>query len=407
MTARSKRNNFLLGLAPQTALGAVASSGAARTFACESIMEDPQRQEIFPQGSTGSLMKKDTFRHTTMAPIIAATFMGAREALGPLLEMMTFGKPTVGAGQFTEAGDANNNLSTWTFAGVRPGFNTAYTSAGCILYAKFLTNVLYVYSDSARTALVAQGNATAGTITLAAMNSSGLTGTVACTSATPADIATITVTVNTISLVFATTPQVYWTCFVDDGKKLRTVYDCVMKSIKFSSQDKGPLQIEVVLWGMNRSAVGATALTALPFGNTIYAHNGDLVMRNDVGGTPVTQEPTKVSLSFDRDCTAIMGTASHPQDIYSKLIDAKIEATFEPTSEVDTVLDLIDTFDEIDLKFTNGSKLFSMYATKAIMRNPKHPEFASDDPQPVDIEWQLVEETATTPGAFLTITYQP
>jgi len=408
MTNRSKRSNFLLGLAPQTAKGSVASASNARTYACDSVAEDPQRKEIFPQGSTGSLHKKDTFRHVTMEPIVTATFNGARESLGPILEMLGFGNPTVGAGQFTEAGDSSNQLSTWTFSGVRPGFNTAYSSSGCIFYVKVLTNVIYVYKDSGLTSLVMQGNAANGVVTLAEANSSGVTGTVTCTTATPTNNAGITVTVDTISVAFGTVPQRYWSAFIDDGKVLRVVYDCVLKSAKFYSEDKGPLKIDVVLWGMNRSDPAATAGMTAPTANTIYAHNGDLVMRNDVGGTPVTLEPTRVAFSFDRDLASIMGTGTHPQDIYSRLIDASIEATYEPVSEIDTVLGLVNTFDEIDLKFTNYSKLFSIYASKVTLVNPKHPDFASDDAQPVDLKWQVMEETVSgTPSPALVISYQP
>lgn len=407
VTARANRANFAVGLAPQTAKGAGASSANARIFAAESVAEDPQRGEIFPQGSTGTLFNKATHRNVTLTPILEIMFQGAREVLPTLLEMMSFGKITVGAGQFTEALDTNNNLSTYTFSGVRPGFNTGYTtSGGAILYVSIATNVINVYKDSARTALVMSGAAAVGTVVLAEQNSSGISGTVACTSATPTNNATITVTLDTLTINFANTPQAYWTCFVDDGKKLRTLTDCVLKSITFSCQDRGPLQISCVIWAMGRS-VGATALSAVVPGATIYAHNGDLVFRTDAGGTPVTQDPTRVSFTFDRDCAAIMGTSATPQDIYSRLIQCSFNLSFEPTQELDTLLELYDSYDEVDMKFTNGGKLFSVLANKVKMRNPPHPGFSGDDPSPVEIEMLVTEEMASSPGAALTITVQP
>lgn len=82
--------------------------------------------------------------------------------------------------EFNEAAD---KLSAWTFAGVDYGVNTDEDG---YLYVTLTDETpgagqarVSVYSDSARTALVAQGDAADGnTATLTAQNSSGLTGTV-------------------------------------------------------------------------------------------------------------------------------------------------------------------------------------------------------------------------------------
>jgi len=82
--------------------------------------------------------------------------------------------------EYTEAGDAASQVSGWILYGV----NTLNTNAGLLYWN--LTNVtttrtVSLYSAAAKTAgyLVAQGSRTGdGAITLSAMNSSGLTGTV-------------------------------------------------------------------------------------------------------------------------------------------------------------------------------------------------------------------------------------
>lgn len=405
-TNRDHRKNYAFALAPQTAKGVAASSVGALCIASDDVKHNIDRDMIHPLGTTGSQFKKDTIRNVTIKPKITAKVRGSREFLGPILEMICFGAPTVSAAQLTEAGDGANVLSAYALTGVRPGFNTEYIAGVCKLYISLASNVINIYKDAARSLLVAHGACASGVVTLTADNSSGLGGVITCSSATPANNAAITTILNTISMVLASVPACYWTAFVDDGKVLRTFQDCVMKSVSFSSSDRGPLEVEIELWSMGYT-FGATALAPTIAANTVYAHNGDLVVRNQTAGAPVTQDPTQIGFSFDRDLMALMGTQTSPQDIISKLVTLTLKAKFEPTSELDTLLALVGTLDQLDMKFTNGAKLLSFSFANCFLKNPNGPGFSGDDVDSVDLDWEVVEATAASPAAPVVITYQP
>lgn len=508
ITNRPSRKNYAIGLAPQTAKAATALVTAARFMQALSVRVDPGRQAIHPQGATGSLHMKDTHRNVVQEPKITAQILGSREFLGPLLEMMTFGAPTVAVsqltekydGQLVETADPNSNtsawvltgidiathtdagkvyvritgagpytvnlykasgggtldkiatgagaaggavvlaeanssgvsgsvtlgnpvtpeaddlhyltltsmLSVWALTGVRPGFNTEYTVAGvCTIYGAIDTNVIKLYSDAARTALIASGACAAGSVTLTAQNDSGLSGTVTCGSATPDDDADITLTINTISVPFATEPAKYWTLFVLDGNKIRTYTDCVLKSIRGATEQAGPLLLDVEWWAMAETREDIVAETFSIPASTPYAHNGDLAFRRDVAGSPIVESPISLEWTFDRDLQSVVGPAAVPQVIYSRLQQLSVRATFEPGDEADTIAGLQDSFDEIDVKYTVGAKILALVFNKVKVVNPSNSSFSNDDVEQVSFEWLAMEETAAAPTAAVTITYMP
>ena len=123
-----------------------------------------------------------------------------------LLEFFFGRAPTVSEAQLTEANDGGAQLATWALAGVRPGLNTAWAEAAGILGSAIIyvsltnsgtTRTVTLYRDSAQTLSVAAGSRVGdGSITLAATNSSGLTGSVVVTYS--GDDTDSTLMVNTI-----------------------------------------------------------------------------------------------------------------------------------------------------------------------------------------------------------------
>lgn len=406
ITNRANRKNFSIGLAPQSAKGTAAAHTAARWIAATEVSTDASPTAIHPQGTTGSLFFKDTHRNVVREPKINFSALGSREFVGPLLEMLSFGLPTVSGSELTEQGDTNSVLSSWSLTGVRPGFNTEYTSAGSIIYVKIQSNQILLYRDAAMTMLVAQGNCSVGTVTLTEQNSSGLSGTVSCSSATPADDLDITLTIHTVTLNWSTQIQCYWTTFIWDGNKLRTYRDCVLQSLRGRSEHAGALSLQVALFAVEEAVTSDTPTPSIPM-NTPYAHNGDLVFRRNINSTPIIENPINCEVMFERDLQAIIGTAAAPQDFFSGLITVGITADFEPGTETNTMIATVDSFDEIDVKYTVGSKVLAFVFNKAKLINPNYSTFSGDRVPPITLSWSAMEETAASPGAAVAITYQP
>lgn len=103
---------------------------------------------------------------------------GILTALGADHRLRVRGSTYATDGDPKESGDASNQLSGWSLSGVN------YTnSTGGVLYWKLAnvasTRTVYLYSDSAKTALVAQGSSVGdGAIALTAQNGSGVSGAV-------------------------------------------------------------------------------------------------------------------------------------------------------------------------------------------------------------------------------------
>ena len=119
-----------------------------------------------------------------------------------------------------EYNDNNNQLSDWSFAGLSYGNNT---DADGKLYIDLAVggagHQVSVYSDSARSALVAQGDiAASGTVTLAEKNASGLTGTVVLTwTGADGDIYLVVGKVYDITFIVDTTPFAkYWKFLIQE-----------------------------------------------------------------------------------------------------------------------------------------------------------------------------------------------
>lgn len=109
--------------------------------------------------------------------------------------------------EFTEAGDASNQLASWTFEGVSSTNVDATYKMYWTLANSGTTRTVNIYKDSAKANLVASGSRTGdGSITLSEQNNSGLTGSVTVTyTVDDSDSANI-LTFNTLELATSELP---------------------------------------------------------------------------------------------------------------------------------------------------------------------------------------------------------
>lgn len=410
-TARPTRADVKVGYAPQTAQGSVASVTVARGIAVESFDADPDRDMIYPQGTTGTLYQKNTTRHVTKKPKIRMKVLGAAENIGVLMQMMSFGPLTTVVANCVVSAWSGTDMTLVSISGIHVGFNTEYTTAnGCRLYFKMLSGTITVYRDAAKTLSVATGTYVASTnVTLTATNSSGLTIVVACgASVSPANETVGTTTITRITPSFANMPATWWTWFKTDSNKSTVYPDCVMNSIRFTSDDRGALYCEVELYATDETVDVGIAVPA-PLDQTVFAHNGDLVANQPQAySTAVPQEPLNLAFEFNRDLMPLLGVSSKPLTFVPKLINARFSGSFENTTEVNIMIAGVDTHQDMKITYTNGAHSFSILANKVFLENPKYGGFSAEDAARVDLSWKVCEKyDQTTPEAAVVLTYNP
>ena len=114
--------------------------------------------ELFSDSSKSSLVARGTLTGNGTVPLSDRNSSGLAGSVG------------------AEANDGSYQLSSWILLGLSKGSNT---DANGKIYVDLTSTTVSLYSDSAKTSLVAQGTfAGAGTVTLAEQSSSGMTGSV-------------------------------------------------------------------------------------------------------------------------------------------------------------------------------------------------------------------------------------
>jgi hypothetical protein len=203
--------------------------------------------------------------------------------------------------------------------GVHPGFNT--DSAGRLFVKLTDENpapgsaLVQVYSDSARTALVASGShANNGTVTLAEQNSSGLSGTVALGAPTASNLTSIILQITRVRPQRSAQPVRFFTMFVDTGTELQTLSGCAIRSIQFESAGRDGLTARIEVWA------GAYAIGASVFDPSVSAteregfwHGGVTVTYNSV-----SESVLRTAFGVEHDLVLDDAQVTAPVGIWSR-----------------------------------------------------------------------------------------
>ncbi len=381
-TAPRQKGKTVVALAHQTAFDVAASaSGALVRAQCLSCDFQRGAAVIDPQGTTGSEFPRDTRLEVGTAPTATLRlYAGSRAFLAALLEHATHGKPTAtsAAGDLVETGDSGSALTTWVLAGVRPGFNT---SADFKFYVELTDEnpganqaLVQLYSDSARTALVASGShANNGTVTLAEQNSSGLSGTVALAAPSASNLTGIVLTVVRIRCARSTTIDRYFTLFRDTGSELEAIAGCTVSSVKFTSEQRGSLIVEAEIAGAVYEDLTATTITpALVAADKEYFVHAAVTFTHNA----IAQSPLSIEHGFEHDVEQHLANSATPTAVFktgSKCRRVEIRQKF--CSESRAILDdgLAQTWRQVVATYTYGSKSLVFTYPACILVDPGLP----------------------------------
>ena len=378
----SPRVQRVVAAAHQTAFGTAASSGGTLARAAGCLASEFRRGQIAldQQGTHGSEYPRDTRAEVaTMPSATLRLYAGSRAFLALLLEHATHGQPTAtsAAGDLVESGDTAAVLTTWSLTGVRPGFNT---DAGNRIYVKLEDETpgagqarVSLYSDSARTALVAQGSAAdSSTITLAEQNSSGLSGTVALAAPSASNLTGIQLSVVTVRPQRATIISRYFTIFRDSGQELETISDCTVRSLRLESSFAGGLIVEVEIVG-STYAIGASVLTpsVAAAEREVFVHAEAVVTHN-----ANAQSVFRAVHGLGHDVIPSLANAAAPAALWKRgSMALPIVLLTRLASESRTIRDdgAAGTWRQIVMTYTFGPRVLSVTYPRAILVAPELP----------------------------------
>ena len=292
-------------------------------------------------------------------PVASLRFYAAsRAALAAILEHATHGQPTAtqAAGDILETGETAGVLSALALTGVRPGFNT---SADFKLYATLTDETpsanrarLSLYSDAARSALVAQGDAAnGGSATLAEQNSSGLSGTVALGTAMATN-ASIIYTVVRVRPARAAAIARYVTLFRDTGSELETLSDATVRALRFTSDAARRLVVEAEIAGCLYEIV-STVLTP-----SVAAIEKECLARAVVTHNANTQSPLVLAHRIEHDVVQHHANAGAPVALWKKGSRARIDLDERLSAESRVLVNdgRAGTSRAVAISYTHGAK---------------------------------------------------
>lgn len=409
--------NAVVAFAFQTAYGTAAGTTTVLRLQADESDLDPGFEYIEPRGTTGSHWPKDTITKAATRPKARFKLLASPKLAAFFLGLALGGgnAASTAASDITEANDGGTALSTWVLAGVRPGFNT---DSAWKIYVTLTDETpgagearVSLYSDAARTALVAQGSAANNnTVTLAEQNNSGLSGTVALAapSATDSDIELTLVSVR--PQVSASTGA-YITCWRDHGSGagLERAIDCVVAKLTRSSEETGSVTYDVDLVGSTYlfdSGTGGTFTAGLATADKEYYLHGTAAWKSDVDSGNVTEHALRTTLEIENDIDVVLANSITPTAIYKRGVKmCRVQITQRLTSEAQAIVmrGLAMTFESIRLTDTYGARDCDILADRALVREPKFPNTTGEGWGDVENTFEIVEETATSPTAPLTI----
>lgn len=312
-----------VAVAHQTAWGSAASAaGTVARAQCVEAEVSRGVARIDPQSTSGSEYPRDVVADSATRPSARIKFYaGSRPFLAAILEYALRGQPTatLANSDLTETGDDAGVLSAWVLTGVRPGFNT---DTSFQLYVKLEDEVpgagqarVSLYSDSARTALVAQGSAANGaSCTLAEQNSSGLSGTVTLGTVSADNLTGCYLSILQVRPQRAGQIARYFTLWRDSGSELEQISDCAVRRARFSSEAAGPLVVEVDAVGSTYSIAASALSPSSPAAEReYYSHLAAAVSYNGA-----EESALSCSHGIEHDVVQSVGCAASPTAIWSR-----------------------------------------------------------------------------------------
>jgi len=402
-----------VGFAWQTAEGTPASIADAQILTCEDVDVDPRFSYVHPAGTTGSSFQKDTHQLVAREPMAKIKMYGGVHQIAPIIESALRGTPTVAGGDITEAGDTGDLVSAWTLNGLSPGQNSDISpSTGlATLYVQVEDETpstgraqVSLYKDSARTELVARGDAAdGGTATLAAQNGSNLTGTVLLANPVGASSVAITLSVGKVTFAHAVQPSRYFTLWRDSGKSMERLDDCVVVSMMISGADKGPLYLEAEIIAKNYTKLASGLTAALPRKDFLVFQ--DVTVYTDTGGDNDLQFPADFELMFATNVRQYLGSAATPQKLIAGRVDLSGKMTLVPAAGSDELIDraIADTEDAWEFKATDGTRTITITLPHVKILNPKKASASANELSDVAIEFMPVEDAAKVDDPFAVV----
>lgn len=385
-TTPRTRGRTTIAIAHSTAFG-TAASAAGTIVRAQALEADVDRGTVYidPQGTTGSEFDRDSHSETAQLPRARLKlYAGSRALLAALLEHATHGRPTatLAGSDLTESNEGAGVLGTWTFAGVRPGFNT---DAAWKLYVTLTDETpgagqarVSVYSDSGRSQLVAQGSAANGaTATLAEQNSSGLSGTVALGTVTATD-SDIEITILRVRFARSATIDRYFTLFRDTGAELEVLSGCTVQRLRLSSREADALMVEVDILAAAYASLAATTMTpALASGDKEYfAHAHAEVTYN-------ASEHSALALvhGIEHDVEQDLANAAAPTAIWkrgSRCLPIEITQRFAAESRGVVDDGIAGTWRQVTATYAYGSKELAFTYPRCKLTQPSLPGSRQD-----------------------------
>lgn len=286
---------------------------------------NPDPKYIHPNGTHGAIWKrKDDDRITSQAFKVNLKLWGSRFQALPFLESVMSGQPTVAFGDLTVG--SGSSISAISLIGYRPYHNApAYDSiaaAAPILYATLTPAggpafpvAVTIYKDSARTQLVAHCSVAgaATPTTLIEDGSSGLTGSITLSAAAAQ---TPTVTVNKVTMAFATQFARYFRLFYTDGDESILLSDCVVEDMTFESSESSELAMDIKIMAKRRTVTASThfAVSESKLDLVAYSHS-ELVLTKDPAGTPVVPAVDSFKFGIKNKVNQYIGNSATPQKL--------------------------------------------------------------------------------------------
>lgn len=402
-----------LAVSHQTAFGSAASPSGLPTKALwqtESSHIDPGFVYEKPRGTTGTWRPKDDVVRTHYAPKATIILLSSPKVLPFLWEYAMHGSPTAtqAASDIVVTGDTSAFISLLTLAGVRPGYNT---DAASILYGKIThsnpgagSSLFQLYKDSARTALVASGSGTNGTlIALAAANNSGLSGTVTLAAVIGGDEATIVATLAFVRPQEQGTISRYFTLWRDHGPSagLETLQDCVIEKISRASEEKGLVKYTIEILACKYTwddTMGGTITPGMTTGDKEYHLHAGLALNADTGSTNVAQQVLKLDIMIEHEIRVVIANASAPSALVKESTKAyKIDWSERPTDQSQAVTErgITDAFEALLITDAFASRVSSFTWAKTKHLAAKFAKQANGEWDEAPATYEAFEDTAS------------
>lgn len=409
----------VVAVAHQTAFATAGSSAAAQKWQATDVQIDPGYQYIHPRGTTGSMHPKDTHTKVAEKPKASVEVLGTPKVLPFLWEYATGGQPiaTLANSDLSESGDTGNDLSAWSFTGVRPGFNT---SSDWKLYVKLTDEspgagqaLVQVYSDSGRTALVASGSANnSSTVTLAEQNSSGLSGTVALATPSSSNLTGIVLTLTQVRPQWEAPLSRFFTLWRDHGssKGIEKLTGCAIEKLTRMSEELGVVKYRIEILAREYdfdSGSGGTFTPALASGDLEYQVHGTTVLTSDVDSGAVAQHALKAEVEVENDLEQVVANDVVVSAILkkgTKRFGVKWTQKLSDESQVVTGRGISDSYESVRIRDAYATRYATLLFDKVKTVEPQFPKTGEDGWDEQEHVMEAVEETASNPTSPLTVT---